>query len=96
MLRFIAKMSECKTSEMMMSLYISMERLRLEYVAQFWSPNYRRDHELLEKIQRRVTKMIPHLRAQPCEEQCKRLNLFSLGNTRLREDLSHVFKHFKV
>ena len=48
----------------------------------------------LERIQRKVIKMIPKLRNKPYEERLKELNLFSLSKRRLRRDLIEVFKNF--
>ena len=51
--------------------------------------------EKLEKIQRRVTKMIPRLKNKTYEERLEELNLFSLTKCRIRGDLIKVFKIFK-
>lgn len=79
MLGFISR--NCKTPEVMLSLYNSMVRPHLEYAVQVWSPNYRKDIDLLERIQRRATKMIPPLRALSYEGRLRQLNLFMLEET---------------
>ena len=43
----------------------------LEYCIQMWSPQYRRDVDLLEHIQRRATKMIPRTEHLPCEDRLR-------------------------
>lgn len=93
MLGFISRNFEYKTPGVMLSLYNSLVRPHLEYAVQFWSPNYRKDIELLERVQRRATKMIPSLRTKPYEERLERLNLFTLEKRRLRGDMIQVFKY---
>ncbi len=93
MLGFVARNFEYKTPGVMLSLHNSLVRPHIEYAVQFWSPSYRKDIELLERVQRRATKMIPSFRAQPYEERLKRLNLFSLEKRRLGMDLILVFKY---
>ena len=59
-----------------------------------WS-HYFKGIEKLEKIQRRVTKIISKLRNKPYEERLRDLNLYPQTKRRLRGDLTAVFKIFK-
>ena len=49
----------------------------------------------MERIQRKVTKIIPRLRNMPYEERLKELNLFNLFKHRLRGGLIEVFQVFR-
>ena len=57
-------------------------RPHLEYCIQMWSPQHRRDMELLECIQRRATKMIPGLEQLSYKDRLRELGLCSLGKRR--------------
>ena len=81
--------------KIILTLYNSLVRPHFEYCVQFWSPYYRKDIDKLERVQRKVTKMIPRVRNKPYEERLKELNLFSLSKRRIRGDLIEVFKIFK-
>ena len=57
-----------------------------------WSPYLRKDIDMLEKIQRRATKLIPGLRDLTYEERLKECGLTTLDTRRLRGDQIEVFK----
>ena len=76
----------------MLNLYKTLVRPQLEYCVSAWSPCYKKDKELLEKVQRTFTKMIKAMKGKSYEERLQKLNLWSLEERRNRQDLIEVFK----
>ena len=64
----------------------------LEYAQTVWSSYFVKDIEVLERVQRRVTRIPLELRGLPYEERLYQLNLTSLRERRQRGDLIQTYK----
>lgn len=74
-------------------LFKSLCRPILEYGNIIWYPQYIKDAELIENVQRRASKLIPGLRNKSYSERLKELRLPSLVYRRERGDVIEVYKH---
>ena len=68
----------------MLQLYRTLVRPHLEYGVPFWSPHCQKDVEVLERVQKRFTRMLPGMEGISYEERLEKLGLFSLERRKLR------------
>ena len=81
----IKRILSSRSREVILPLCSALVRPHLEYCVQMWSPQYRRDVDLLERIQRRATKMIQGMEHLSYEDRLRGLGLCSMEKRGTRE-----------
>ena len=81
-----------KKKELIIPLYKTIVRPHLEYGIQARRPYHKKDIDMLERVQRRATKMIQKLRNISYEMRLKECDLTTLETRRLRGDQIELLK----
>ena len=77
---------------MLITLYKSQVRPILEYGVTIWHPTLKKDIKSTEAVQRRLTKLVPHLKDLSYPDRLRRLKLPSLTYRRFRGDMINTWK----
>ena len=94
-LGLVARTFVSRDKRILMPLYKTLVRPHLDFCVQAWRPHLVKDVEVLERVQRRATRLMCGGEGRDYEERLKVLSLTTLETRRIRADMIEVFKIIK-
>ena len=94
-LGIIRRHIKSRKKNIILKLYKTLVRPKLEYCVQAWCPYLRKDIDNIERVQHRATKLIGECAGLSYKDRLDRVGLITLEKRRLRGDLIQVFKLIK-
>ena len=82
----------CLNIQMFLNMYTALVRPLLEYCVQVWSPYKIGQIKLLERVQRRATRLVPQLKDLCYDDRLAQLGLTRLEERRHRGDMIETYK----
>lgn len=79
----------------MMSIYSTYVLPHLDFASPVWNPANKQDIDILERVQRRFTRLIPELQGMSYEERLTLLELPSLEERRTMTDLVQCYRFWR-
>ena len=81
-----------RNAKTLVPLYKTFVRPKLEFAVQSWCPWLEGDKNLLEKVQRRMVRLLSDVRGDSYEEKLEKIGLTTLAERRERGDAIETFK----
>ena len=92
--RMIRRIIRYKSTDIVLAFYKTLVRPHLEYCTPAWSSHYQKEKALLERVKRRLTRMIPSAKNLHNERRLKILGFWSREERRNRADILEVYKMY--
>ena len=91
-LGLISRSFHYRSKSVLVPLYKTFVRPRMEYAVAVWSPWMQKDDEVLEKVQQRFVRMLSDVKGATYEEKLEAVGLTTLRERRVRGDMIETFK----
>ena len=94
-LGMITRSFHYRSKDTLIPLYKTFVRPKMEFSVAAWAPWLQKDAEVLEKVQKRMLRMVSGVRGTTYEERLREVGLPTLEERRVRGDMIEVFKTMK-